>query len=777
MKRIVTLAIGMSPLAIGVGAQTVDAGKRQYQALCVGCHGEDGSGGGHGPNIVDVRRSRASSLEAVRSLILKGIPDAGMPAFKISEEEAGAIAVYVMALKQPAGSGAAAGDSSAGERFFMGKGNCTSCHMVRGRGSILGPDLSNIGRERTPAQIDQSLRDAGSASAAAPAARGRGGGPSYRAVTVRLHNGETLHGIAKNESPFDLQLLTVDGKLHLLSKDQVTEVVREKSLMPKVEATSGEIRNLIAYLSRLTSDQTFKANVELGPGVSFDDVAHPKPGSWPTYHGNESGNRFSPLNQIDTANVGRLAPKWMFPIPGAPRALEGTPIVVDGVMYVTNVNEAYALDARNGREIWHYSRPRSQGMAGDAASGINRGVAVLGDRVFMVSDNAHLFALHRFTGQLLWDVEMADSHRNYGSTSAPLVVGDLVIAGVSGGDEGVRGFLDAYKASTGERAWRFWTVPAPGEPGSETWSGRAIEHGCGATWLTGTYDPEARLLYWPTGNPCPDYNGGERKGDNLYTASVLALDPASGKLKWYYQFTPHDLHDWDATETPVLVDAVFHGQPRKLLLHGNRNGFFYVLDRLTGKVLLAEPFVKKITWASGIGPDGRPKLLPGNEPTVKGQLVCPAVAGAANWPSSAYSAATGLFYMFAEESCNIYSKNDQWWEAGKSFYGGGTRRAPTDNSGGKSLKAIDIQTGKTAWEIPDIGGGILGSGLMATAGGLIFYGDGNGAFIAADSSNGKLLWHFNTGQRLTAGPMTYLVDGSQYIGFAAGNTILAFSLR
>ena len=331
-----------------------------------------------------------------------------------------------------------------------------------------------------------------------------------------------------------------------------------------------------------------------------------------------------------------------------------------------------AMAARSGTTA---GRAR-QGLAGDAASGINRGVAVLGDRVFMVSDNAHLFALHRFTGQLIWDVEMADSHQNYGSTSAPLVVNDLVVAGVSGGDEGVRGFLDAYKASTGERVWRFWTVPAPGEPGSETWSGRAMEHGCGATWLTGTYDPEARLLYWPTGNPCPDYNGDERKGDNLYTASVLALDPATGKLKWHYQFTPHDLHDWDATETPVLVDATFRGQPRKLLLHGNRNGFFYVLDRITGKVLVAEPFVKKLTWASGIGPDGRPILLPGNEPTVEGQLVCPAVAGAANWPSSAYNPATGLFYMFAEESCNIYSKNDQWWEAGKSFYGGGTRRAP-----------------------------------------------------------------------------------------------------
>jgi alcohol dehydrogenase (cytochrome c) len=228
----------------------------------------------------------------------------------------------------------------------------------------------------------------------------------------------------------------------------------------------------------------------------------------------------------------------------------------------------------------------------------------------------------------------------------------------------------------------------------------------------------------------------------------------------------------------MLVDSQFHGQPRKLLLQGNRNGFFYVLDRVTGKFLLAEPFVKKITWASGIGPDGRPKLLPGDEPTAGGQLVCPSVAGAANWPSNAYSPATGLFYMLVEESCNVYTKNDQWWEAGKSFYGGGTRRAPSDSGpSGTFLKAIDIQTGRTAWEIPDIGGGILGSGLMATAGGLIFYGDGSGAFVAADAHNGKLLWHFNTGQSWKGGPMTYTVDGNQYIGMAAGSTILAFSLR
>jgi alcohol dehydrogenase (cytochrome c) len=531
------------------------------------------------------------------------------------------------------------------------------------------------------------------------------------------------------------------------------------------------LRYAIAFIACVVAGATARTNQSL----PFADVARPRPGEWPTYHGQLNGNRFSPLDQINATTIHGLAPKWMFTIQGAPRALQMTPVVVDGVMYVTSVNEAYALDARSGRSKWHYSRPRTPGLAGDAATGINRGVALLGDRVFMVTDNAHLIALQRDSGALLWDVEMADSRLNYGATGAPLVVDDLVIAGVSGGDEGVRGFLDAYRASSGERAWRFWTVPAPGEPGSETWSGRAIEHGCAATWLTGSYDPEAKLLYWPTGNPCPDYNGDERKGDNLYSSSVVALDPATGRLRWHYQFTPHDLHDWDANQTLMLIDARFHGEPRKLLVQGNRNGFFYVLDRLTGKVLLAEPFVANVTWARGIGSDGRPVLKPDNEPTRDGQRVCPAVAGATNWPSTAFSPATGLFYLFAEESCAIYTKNDQRWEAGKSFYGGVTRRAPGTSAAGRVLKALDIQSGKTAWEIA-VGGGILGSGLMATAGGLIFYGEDAG-FVAVDASNGTRVWQFGTNQNWRAGPMTYAIDATQYIAVAAGSNVLAFSLR
>ena len=669
-------------LAAAASAQTTDAradrdsGRKAYEARCVSCHGTDGGGGGHGPSIIDLSRPRAATDQALRDLIRKGIPEVGMPPSPLRAAEIDAIVAHLAVLRAPAADHPVAGDVTLGEGFFNGKGACSSCHMVRGRGGVVGPDLSNLARERKLGQIEAALKG--------PPAPGFGvAGPdsssSYRSVSVQMRNGQSIRGLVKYDDTFDLGMQGFDGSFHSISKRDVTDVTHEPSLMPKVEATPEEVRNLLAYLTRLTVNQspaaTFTGTAAIGAGTSFANIARPKVGEWPTYHGHLSGNRHSPLNQIDASNVGRLVPRWTFPVPGAARALQVTPVVVDGVMYITAVNEATALDARTGRQIWRYSRPRTKGVIGDAGSGINRGVAVLGDRVFMVTDHAHLIALHRLTGHLLWDVEMADYRQHYGSTSAPLVVNDLVIAGVSGGDEGIRGFLDAYRASTGERAWRFWAIPARGEPGSETWIGKALEHGCGATWLTGTYDPETRLLYWPIGNPCPDYNGDERKGDNLYTNSVVALDPGTGTRRWHYQFTPHDLHDWDATETPMLVDAEFGGRQRKLLVQGNRNGFFYVLDRITGEFLMAEPFVKNLTWATGVGADGRPRLVAGHEPTPTGTRVCPAVAGATNWPSTAFNPDTGLFYLMAAESCNIYTKNSEWWKQGESFYGGGTRRA------------------------------------------------------------------------------------------------------
>jgi alcohol dehydrogenase (cytochrome c) len=749
-------------------AQEID-GRKLFESRCASCHGLDGAGGEHAPSIVETRRRGGRPQPNLRDTIRSGIPEAGMPAFPLPPRELDALVAFVGLLRAPAADHPTPGNAEAGERFYSGKGNCAACHMVKGRGGTLGPDLSNLARDRRLGQIEQSLRDPGALAT-----------PGFRPVTVRLRDGQTFQGVAKNESNYDLQLQGLDGTLHFFEKEQIASLVREpKSLMPPVEASDEELRDLLAFLTRLGTDGAVGISTAAPPspagGISFAAIAAPKPGEWPTYHGQLSGNRHSPLHEIDTQNVARLAPQWMFQVASA-RSLEMTPLVVNGVMYVTTANQAWALDARNGRQIWHYSRPLTTGVIGDAASSINRGVAVLRDRVFMVTDNAHMLALNRLNGQLLWDTEMADYHQHYGATSAPLVVNGLVLSGTSGGDEGARGFVDAYKVETGERAWRFWTMPAPGEPGSETWAGRAIEHGCVAAWLTGTYDPGTNLVYWPTGNPCPDYNGDERKGDNLYSSSVVALDFETGKLRWYYQFTPHDLHDWDATETPMLVDAEFQGRPRRLLLQANRNGFFYVLDRVTGQFLLGEPFVHKMTWASGIGADGRPKVLPGSEPTPQGVKVCPSVEGATNWMSTAYNPATGLFYVMAEESCNVYTKSDAWWEQGKSFYGGGTRRVPGEATE-KFLRAIDIHTGKIAWEFPQVGTGGSWGGILSTAGGLVFFCDDSGAFAAVDAKSGKPLWHFHTNQSWHASPMTYMVDGKQYVAVAAGSTVIAFGLR
>lgn len=738
-----------------------------FAARCASCHGADGAGGEFGPDIADARGLRYRDRN-LADLIKNGLPDSGMPAFPLPQQDLGALAAFVAGLRAPAFEHPPAGNAAAGESFFFGKGNCASCHLVKGRGGVLGPDLSNLGRETRLARIELALRDPGAL-----------GAPGYKLVSVRLRSGQIIRGLAKNESNYDLQLLDLDGKLHLLSREQIDEEIADpKGLMPPVTATSAEQRDLLAFLSRLTKDNAASAigpgTAALDGGLAFSAIANPKPGDWPTYHGHLSGNRHSELREINTANVAQLGAKWMFPIADSNR-LEVTPVVVDGVMYVSMANQAYALDARSGRQIWHYSRPLTKGVIGDAGTAINRGVAVLGNTVFMVTDHAHIIALHRLTGELLWDTEMADYRKHYGATSAPLVVKDLVLSGTSGGDEGARGFVDAYKASTGERVWRFWNMPAPGEPRSETWVGRAMEHGCVDGWLTGTYDPSTDLIYWPTGNPCPDYNGDERKGDNLYSSSVLALDSETGKLRWHYQFTPHDLHDWDATETPMLIDAEFRGSQRKLLVQANRNGFFYVLDRVTGEFLLGEPFVKKLTWASSIGVDGRPKLVPGQEPTEQGTRTCPSVVGATNWMSTAYNPATGLFYVMALESCNIYTKSSAWWQPGQSFYGGAARRVPGEINQ-KFLRAIDLQTGKIVWEVPQVGLGRSAGGVLSTTGGVVFFGDDNGALAAVDAKTGKALWHFHTNETWRASPMTYMVDGKQYIAVASGSNIIAFGL-
>jgi alcohol dehydrogenase (cytochrome c) len=354
-------------------------------------------------------------------------------------------------------------------------------------------------------------------------------------------------------------------------------------------------------------------------------------------------------------------------------------------------------------------------------------------------------------------------------------VGNLVVTGTSGGEEGARGVLVAFDQATGKEAWRFWIVPAAGEPGSETWKGKGIEHGSATAWFTGVYDASTDTLFWQSGNPGEDYNGDDRLGDNLYSDCILALDPKTGKLKWYYQTTPHDLWDWDTTETPLVIDANWQGQPRKLLVQGNRNGFFYIWDRTNGKLLLGKQFLKELTWAKGIGPDGRPILNPGQEPSPAGARVCPSQDGATNWYSPSFNPATGLFYMQTNEKCSLYTKRSEEFAYGRSFLGG-AQRVDANPKPQRILRALDLQTGAVKWEVPEYGNANSWGGTLATTTGIVFYQEDSGAFVAADAQTGATLTalHFNTNWH--ASPMVYEFDGQELIGIVAGSTVMALGI-
>jgi alcohol dehydrogenase (cytochrome c) len=367
----------------------------------------------------------------------------------------------------------------------------------------------------------------------------------------------------------------------------------------------------------------------------------PVSSDWPSYNGDYSGRRYSNLRQINASNVSQLRAQWVFHAPNSSH-LEVTPVAIDGTLFVTSANDAYALDAQTGRTLWHYTRPITEGLIDDASQHHNRGVGVWRSRIYIETDNAHLLCLDARSGHLIWDVAYTDGNRNYGATSAPLVVKDKIVVGTSGGDDGVRGFVAAYDALTGKEAWRFWTIPAPGEFGSTSWPGESYKLGGGTTWMPGTFDPALNTIFWGTSNPSPDFDGDPRPGDDLYTDCLLALDPDNGRLKWYFQFTPHDLFDYDAVETPVLVDANFEGRPRKLVVEANRNGFLYVLDRTDGKFLNARRFAEKLNWASGIDKTGRP-VRTELKPSANGTRICPGMVGATNWHAPAFNPETALF--------------------------------------------------------------------------------------------------------------------------------------
>ncbi|MCU1260771.1 MAG: Pyrrolo-quinoline quinone [Bryobacterales bacterium] len=627
--------------------------------------------------------------------------------------------------------------NAGGKKVF--EANCAVCHGADANGGEFAPGIVTRIATRTDADIKTVVLDGlpvrgmppvkldeKDLGALIPFLRTlnppRRGDMAPVAVALDLVDGKKLRGISVNRTFEDMQVQTSDGRIHLLRKE--------------------------ANRYREVTSQS----------------------DWPSYDGELNGNRFSPVKLIDKNNVVRMTPKWIYSLTDTV-SLETTPLVVEGIMYVTTTNECYALDAGSGREVWRYHRSRTK----ELGSKVNRGAAVAGARVFMVTDNAHLIALDRFNGELLWETEMADYRQNYAATSAPLIVGDLVVSGIAGGDGGVRGFLSAFDQKTGKEAWRFWAIPDKGQPGSETWNGKNLAHPGGATWFTGSYDAGLKTLFWQVGNPGPDHNGDEREGDNLYSDSVIALDGQTGKLKWHYQFTPHDEWDWDAAEPLTLVDAKWEGQDRKLMLQANRNGFFYVLDRTSGKMLLGKPFVKKLTWAKEIGANGRPIRNPDVEPSEKGTKVCPAVLGAANWWSTAFDPASSLYFVQAIESCGVYLKRDVDWQAGRGFMGGSSRNAPGIQPE-RFLRAIDIKTGKIAWELPQVGSGESRSGTLATAGGLVFFGEDSGSAMSVDSGTGKILWHFQTSQSIRASPMTYVFDNKQYVALASGTNILVFGV-
>jgi alcohol dehydrogenase (cytochrome c) len=498
-----------------------------------------------------------------------------------------------------------------------------------------------------------------------------------------------------------------------------------------------------------------------------------EPQNWMTYSGDYSGKRFSELAQINLSNARYLEAKWVYQT-AATGKLETTPLVVDGIMYATaQDNRAFALDARTGRPIWMYQRQVPSDIR-PCCGHVNRGLAILGDKVFLGTLDAHVIALDAKTGAVVWDATAADYRTGHSFTVAPLAVKNLIVIGVSGGEYGVRGFIDAYDANTGERKWRFWTVPGPGEPGHETWERDSWKVGGAPAWNTGTYDPATNQIFWPTGNPAPSNRSEGRAGDNLYSNSLLALDADTGKLDWYFQFTKHDEHDWDATQVPVLIDSkTSDAQGKKLIAQADRNGYFYVIDRTTGKLISATAY-GKTTWSDGKDADGRPVANKNASPTLEGHTVCPGALGTTNFMAPTYDPQTGLFYVTARDQCDIFSTAPQPYEAGHAFYGSAYFPSEEAEPYLGFLKAIDSSTGEIKQKFQHTSP--TWSGVLSTGGGLVFSGDAEGNFIAFDAVTLKPLWHFQMGGAVYAAPMAFAVDGKEYVAIAAGSAIYTFGL-
>jgi alcohol dehydrogenase (cytochrome c) len=761
---IVVLAMPIAASAQAPSQDEVTRGRGLFQTRCADCHGIDAKGV-HGPDLTAVFANGATDGR-VFDTIRRGVPGTEMPASNAPDQELRAIVAYLHTLSAGGAGGddVISGNVANGGRVFAS--SCSLCHRVNGRGGVLGPDLSRVGLSRSVTMLTRDIRDASAVIA-----------PGYQLVTLVTADGTRVRGARKNEDAYSIQIMDTREELKGYLKSGLREVIAEtRSLMPDFKNVSdGDVRDVVAYLKTLRGNSD-SAIPELGSGVKSQDLLEGLKNSarWLQYSGDYTGRRHSPLTQITPANVNRLTPQWAFQADtiATGRGFESTPLVVDGVIYLTGANgNAWAIDARTGRQFWRFRYPNAPDLTAGATYPVNRGFAALGNQLFMVTLDAHVLSLDMKTGAVVWNSVLEDYKKGYAATPAPLVVKDKVIVGSSGGENPTRGFIQAFDARTGRRLWRFYTIPAPGEKGSETWpSAEAASRGGAAAWVTGTYDPELNLVYFGTGNPNPDYYGEERKGDNLYSCSIVALDADTGELKWYFQFTPHDTHDWDSNHVPVLADVPVGGQTRKAVMMANRNGFFYALDRATGKLLVARPFTST-KWAREIGGDGRPIVLDND-----GTKDClPDFWGGTNFMPPSYDPALNLFFVTARETCVTYFPVKPEITIGQNSVGGGVRRVADRIFDYGALRAIDPSTGERKWELryttPSL------AGVMSTASGLVFAGDNEGNFLAVDARSGKPLWHYPTGASIWgAAATTFLLDGRQYVLIPSGTTLTAFAL-
>jgi alcohol dehydrogenase (cytochrome c) len=751
----------------------VAAGRGVFEAGCVACHGAGGAGTERAPALDTGRFKHGSEDVDILETIRNGVPGTQMPPFAfLKSDQLWQLVSYLRSLTRAdpvVVLDPVAGDAARGEQLFFGEAHCSSCHEVNGRGVPLAADLSEIGKR--PAGAIRAGIEHG------PGPRPLGFGPPARYVDVTLRDGRQLQGLVRSEDSFSMVLQTLAGDPLPLSRRQIRTVTSSaRAITPGEHLSAESTADVLAYLGQ----QKHRAIVPLegatgAGGVSFERLTHAtrEPQNWLTYWGSYASEHFSELAQIDRRNVPQLQARWAVMMPGG-SPLEATPLVADGVMYVAGPpGDVYALDARSGLAIWKFHRPLER-TGPFQNNPFNRGVAVLGRRVFVATLDDDLIALDARSGRVLWERRIADSTQGYTMTGAPLALDGKIIAGVSGGELGIRGFIDAYDAESGRLLWRFDTIPGPGQPGHETWSGESWKTGSGATWLTGSYDPQLHLLYWAVGNPGPDFDPSARQGDNLYTCSVLALDPDTGRLVWHYQISPHDTHDWDSAEDLILAEEPIEGHPRKVLLHADRNGFFYTLDRVTGRLISAAPFVRQ-SWNKGFEPDGRPIIDPASVATLEGQPVFPSVGGT-NFQAPSYDAAAHVLYLSFIDAQGRASYQSAHYQPGQLFTGAHFAGGPPSSGGAtQGVMALDSLTGRKLWTFP-VARASLQAGVLATRGGLVFAATGEGSLIGLDAHTGRPLWHFQTGSPIQASPMSYGVDGTQFVAIAAGNVVYSFSL-